>query len=760
MHRGEQVAVKSRASLPARDLSGLIPYLRWLAPLTVVIAYLLLVLFQPPLLLAARAAVFDFYVSQQPRPYDPNLPVRIVDIDDESLVRLGQWPWPRTRTARLISALRDAGAKVIVFDVVFADPDRTSLSRLLPDLAADFAASNIKFDAKKIVNPPDNDLILAKTVADGKVVTGFAFLGARNETVPASKSTILIDGGDAGQHLMRFSGALKTLDIIEDVAAGNGAFSAVPDPDGVVRMMPLAYNYKGAVYPSLAVEALRVYSGASSIKLMVSHANSAWKFLAGGGVQKILIGDYSVPTDAQGRIRLYDSASKVSRYLPAWEVLAGETDPDELAGAIVFIGASAMGLSDIRATPLDRAVAGVEVHAQIAEQILTGNYLLRSVWGERAELALFLLFSVMISLASWRKRTGLASIYLVAGEAILIGGSIAAFKYQSQLIDPVLPGIGLLAVLGMVVSVGFMGAVAERRRVRSAFNRYLAPAAIDRLVSNPGQLRLGGEMRTMTFMFSDIRGFTSISERMEPEELTGFINNFLTPMTNAILATGGTIDKYMGDCIMAFWNAPLDDPDHAANACRAALLMLKALDDLNAELNEMMPGSSLAIGIGINSGPCCVGNLGSEYRFDYSVLGNDVNIASRLEGQSKAYSLTALVGENARALAPQFAMLELDQIIVKGKTAPVTVWGLLGDESMRASPDYMTLAETHSQMLSSYRAQDWDAAARLCHSLGTSEIATRLELADFYQLYAERIASYAASPPGADWDGVYVALSK
>ncbi|MEQ1888716.1 MAG: adenylate/guanylate cyclase domain-containing protein [Alphaproteobacteria bacterium] len=738
----------------------MIAYLRWLAPLAVMLLYALLYLFQPPLLLAARAAVFDFYVAQRPRAYDPNLPVRIVDIDDESLEKLGQWPWPRTRTARLIDALRTAGAKVIAFDVVFADPDRTSLSRLLPDLAADFAANNIKFDAGKIIDAPDNDLILAQTVAKGKVVTGFAFLGTRTGELPESKSIILMNGGDAAAHLMHFPGVLKTLALIEGAAEGNGAFSAIPDADGVIRLLPLAYSMKGALYPSLAAEALRIYSGASAITVQVRDAHPVWRFLMGGGIESIRIGEYSVPTDEKGRIRLYDSASAVSRYLPAWEVLAGETDPDELAGAIVFIGTSAMGLGDIRATPLERAVPGVEVHAQIAEQILTGHYLVQPVWGDRDASAVFVLFSVLICIASGRKRIGRASLLLVAGEAILFGGSVAAFRYYSLLIDPVLPGVGLAAVLGIVAAIGYAGAVAERQRVRSAFNRYLAPAAIDRLVLDPGQLKLGGEMRTMTFMFSDIRGFTTISERLDPEELTRFINRFLTPMTNAILETGGTIDKYMGDCIMAFWNAPLDDPDHAQNACRAALKMLRALDDLNSELDATMPGMRLAIGIGINSGPCCVGNLGSEYRFDYSVLGNDVNIASRLEGQSKAYSLTALVGENAHALAPHFAMLELDQIMVKGKTVPITVWGLLGDAALQTDPEFAGHDVQHARMLSCYRAQDWPGAGLIAAALGKSDIARRLGLTEFYQLYMERIAAYMATPPGAAWDGVYVALSK
>ena len=738
----------------------MIGYLRWLAPLSVMLAYALLTWLQPPLLQAARAKVFDFYVAQYPRPYDPNLPVRIVDIDDESLERLGQWPWPRTRTARLIDALRNAGVKVIAFDVVFADPDRTSLSRLLPDLAADFAANNIKFDMGRIGAAPDNDLILAQTVAKGKIVTGFAFLSSRTDTRPQSKPTILMNGGDATEYLMHFPGVLKTLDAIEGAAAGNGAFSSVPDPDGIIRLMPLAYTLKQAVYPSLAAEAMRIYSGADTMTVRVREAGPVMQLLTGQGVTEIQIGEYTIPTDAKGRIRLYESASTPSRYLPAWEVLAGETDPDELAGAIVFVGTSAMSMGDIRATPLENAVPGVEVHAQIAEQILTNAYISQPVWGDRLEFALFSVISVLICLASWRKRIGWAVLFLATGEAVLFGGSLAAFRYHALLIDPVLPGLGLASVLAAVTAIGYAGVAIERQRVRSAFNRYLAPAAIDRLVSDPGQLKLGGEMRTMTFMFSDIRGFTTISERLEPEQLTQFINNFLTPMTNAILETGGTIDKYMGDCIMAFWNAPLDDPDHAQNACHAALRMLQALDALNAELDESLPGMKLAIGIGINSGPCCVGNLGSEYRFDYSVLGNDVNIASRLEGQSKAYGVTTLVGENSQVLAPDFAMLQLDQIMVKGKTVPVTVWGLLGDALLQNDPAFRDLFQQHEQMLSAYRHQGWDSAARLCAALEKTPIARRLGLAGLYQLYAERIAAYAATPPDAAWDGVYVALSK
>jgi len=748
------------SGLPFAGLARLIPYLRWGAPLIVMLAYSILHWWQPPLLQAVRTMVFDFYVAQKPRPYDPNLPVRIVDIDDESLTRLGQWPWPRTRTARLVNALQKAGAKVIAFDMVFADPDRTSISRLLPDLQKDFAANNVKFDISKIGEAPDNDLILSEVVGRGRVVTGFTFLAHRNEAIPARKAMLLSDDPEAMTHLSGFDGALKTLDPIELLSEGNGAFSALPDPDGVIRLLPLAFTMKGGFYPSLVAEALRVFADQKAIRLEAAHPNPLWRLLTGDGIRYVQISEYRIPTDASGRVRLYDSKSQISRYLPAWEVIAGETDPDELEGMIVFIGTSAMGLGDIRATPLERAIPGVEVHAQIAEQALTGSFLVVPHWGLLAEFTIFGVFSALTCLANWRRRIGVASFFAFLGGLILIGGSIAGFHYRHWLLDPVLPGAGLALVLGSAAAAGYASAAAERQRVRFAFNRYLAPAAIDQLVNDPNRLKLGGEMRDMTFLFSDIRGFTSISEKLSPDELTRFINHFLTPMTKAIMDTGGTIDKYMGDCIMAFWNAPLNDGRHGENACRAALKMLEELERLQEEIALIMPGVRIDIGIGINSGPCCVGNLGSEYRFDYSVLGNDVNIASRLEGQSKSYGVTALVGENTRAMVMDFAMLELDQIIVKGKSEPVTVWGLLGDADMQKEADFTALSEMHHRMLSCYRKQDFAAAAELTARLSLNETARRLRLEELYALYAERIATYMRTPPGAEWNGVYVALSK
>ena len=302
----------------------------------------------------------------------------------------------------------------------------------------------------------------------------------------------------------------------------------------------------------------------------------------------------------------------------------------------------------------------------------------------------------------------------------------------------------------------------ERRQVRRAFSRYLSPAVVEQLAAHPEKLTLGGEMKPMTMLFCDIRDFTTISEKFDAEKLTRFINRFLTPMTDIILEGKGTIDKYMGDCIMAFWNAPLDDPEHAKNACRSALAMRDKLGRLNEvwradAKSEGRDFAPVRVGTGLNTGVCAVGNLGSDQRFDYSVVGDDVNLASRLEGQSKTYGVDIVIGENTRAEAEDFATLELDLITVKGKTQPTRVYALLGDETLKNDPDFQTLNERHQAMIEAYRGQVWQRARELvdeCRALSDSRLVT------LYDLYEERIEDYAENPPGADWDGVYVALRK
>ncbi len=346
--------------------------------------------------------------------------------------------------------------------------------------------------------------------------------------------------------------------------------------------------------------------------------------------------------------------------------------------------------------------------------------------------------------------------------AAVIGVSWYAFNAFGWLVDPIYPAVALTAIYLAGTLFVFLRTERERNRVRHAFSHYMAPALVERLAGDPSRLKLGGETRDMTLLFSDVRGFTTISEGLDAEELTRFLNSLFTPLSNIILDEQGTIDKFMGDAVMAFWNAPLDDNAHPSHACSAALRMMREMESLNARWREEAdakgrPFNPVRLGIGLNTGVCCVGNLGSETRFDYSVIGDNVNVASRLEGQSKTYDVGTVVGESTTARAPDFAFLELDLLKVKGKTEATRVFALLGDNAFKQSADFIKLSDRHREFLARYRAKDWDAAEALsfeCEKLNGARL-DRL-----YALYRERIEYFRINPPPPQWDGTAEALSK
>jgi adenylate cyclase len=716
---------------------------------------------QPALLEQLRLIVFDSYMRLEPRPYQP-VPVRVVDLDDDSLAKLGQWPWPRTLVARLVERLNALGAAVVAFDIVFAEPDRTSPAHMVQELEGLPPDDPLAARLKAL---PDHDRVLAEAIGRANVVTGFVLTDQTGTRAPAAKASVSYAGDDPRRYVPRFTGAVTTLPALEAAAAGNGSFNDVPDLDGVTRRVPLLFSLNGRLYPSLAAEALRVAQGAKTDIVKSTGASGVIGFGEHTGINSVKIGAVIVPTDARGDVWMHYTEHVPQRFVSAWKVL----DPAQAASVaplikdnIVFVGTSAQGLRDLRATPLDPVAPGVDVHAQLVEQLLLEDSLERPDWAAPAELlymlaiGLFLVWRLPKVGAQWSAAVGLAAM------AAAIGGSLYAYTAHRLLIDPVFPSFVVLLVYVSSSAMLYLRTEGERRRVRTAFSRYLAPSLVEQLASHPERLVLGGEMREMTLMFCDIRGFTTISERFDAHGLTSFINRFLTPMTDVILAAGGTIDKYMGDAIMAFWNAPLADPAHALNACRAALRMRAELTRLNGvwRAEAAAEGRSFAdvqIGIGLNTGTCCVGNMGSDQRFDYSVLGDDVNLASRLEGQSKTYGLDIVIGERTAAEAPGLAALELDLIRVKGKTRPVRVFGLLGDETAKETAAFAALKADHDALISAYRARRW-AAAR--ERIAACRLQAPETMRAFYALYEERIDAFESAPPPLDWDGVFVALTK
>ncbi len=734
---------------------------RWIGycvGLAVLVLTIFLRLLDPAAIEQVRLYAFDRYQQFKPRTYQP-VPVRVVDIDDESLSIYGQFPWPRNLLADVVQRLTDLGAAVIALDILFAEPDRSSpgeVAELLPDW------DGVEAIREQLRLLPNHDKIFAAAVGGSRVVTGFVLTNGTAKVKPQVKAGFASAGDDPRYFLHRFSGSVPSLPLLEEVAAGTGALNMVSQQDGVVRLVPLLMQLDGELYPSLAAEALRVAQGASTYVVKASGASGELAFGEKTGITRMRIGGVEVPTDADGQLRIYFTEPVPERVVPVWRVMAPDFDPKTIAGNIVFVGTSAAGLKDYRPTPLNPAEIGVMIHAQAVEQIILGKSLVRPDWGPGAEL--LFLATVGLALVLLLPRLGPGFCAGIGGVATAVAfiGSWYSFDRAGYLFDPVYPAASALFIYLAQSLVIYLQTERERGRVRSAFGRYLAPAMVEQLTRDPSRLRLGGEMRPMTILFCDIRGFTTISETMDAEALTLFINRFLTPMTETIMASGGTIDKYMGDAIMAFWNAPLDDPDHQDHAATAALEMIAQLDGLNRGWRSEAEAEGRAfhevtIGIGLNTGVCCVGNLGSDQRFDYSVLGDSVNIASRLEGQSKTYGLSIVIGPDTAAGLPEQATLELDLIRVKGKTEPLRIYGLLGDSERARTADFVALRGRHEAMLVAYRAQDWDGAGKAledCARISGSELEGLLAL------YRTRIETFREDPPGGDWDGVFEAKVK
>jgi adenylate cyclase len=731
--------------------------LRHLVPLSLLGVALYLMASPPSALVQLRLIAFDTFQSISPRVYQPT-PVRIVDIDNESLQRLGQWPWPRDQVAALVARLHELGAAAIAFDVIFAEPDRTSPARLMAALPAALRSPAVE---QALLALPDHDLQLAQEIAKGGVVLACAFTDENDVPVPMRYS-MPFGGTDPRRFLPSAGrGSVLPLKPLANAAAGLGAVMFHPDADGVERRAPLVFRQDKVLVPSLAAEALRVATGARVIALKASDASGEGVpgFQQQTGIVAARIGPFTIPTDSGGALWLHDTGHVAARFIPAWRVMAPDMDKGALDGAIVFVGSSAAGLSDIRPTPLDAAAPGVEIHAQIAEQIILGDYLDRPDWTRGAEFLFAALFGITLIVMVELIPPLLVSLTGAAAIILVLLASWHGYAHFHFLTDPVLPSLTVLLVYLSSSGLRFLAAERERRWVRSAFSQYLSPVLVEQLAASPERLTLGGEMRDLTLMFCDVRGFTTISERLDPHGLTHLINGFLTPMTGIVLEHRGTIDKYIGDCLMAFWNAPLDDSEHGRHAAQAALAMAAALPAVNRQLADDAAARGqeappIMVGIGLNSGPCCVGNMGSEQRFDYSVLGDAVNLASRLESQSKTYGVTIVASEETRNAAPELAALELDLIRVKGKTRPARIFTLLGDGAMADSPAFQNWGLAHERLLKLYRARQWDEALK---ALAEAHAHAEGRLAAFYELYTERLNRFRAEPPPAEWDGVYVA---
>jgi len=701
-----------------------------------------------------RVRTFDTFQLLEPRKKTAR-PVTIVDIDEKSLAdpRLGQWPWPRTRIADIVTNLTQLGAVVIAFDAVFSEPDR-----LNPDIAADTFGNLDEEMRARLRALPSNDKILADAIRNSRVVLGESggpdVRADLNEKLPVTGLAML--GEEPQPFMFQFPGLLRNVPVLEEAAAGRGLFTIRPERDGIVRRVPMIMLAQGVTMPSLSFEILRVASGSGTILIKADK----------NGIQSIGVKGFQIPTDRNGQLWVHYARRDPSIYVSAIDVLEGRVAPEKIAGKLVLIGTSAVGLNDIKTTPVSPVVPGVEIHAQVLESALTGAVVSQPNYGIGIEFfGALLLGSLVIAFAP---KFGPVSLVGVGGlfASVLIGASWYFYTQHRLLIDFTYPLMSTTAIYLTLIFTSFVREQAQRRQIRSQFAQYMSPVLVEQLAQQPEKLVLGGEEREMTIMFSDMRGFTAISEtyKDDPQGLTSLMNRFLTPLTHAILNRKGYIDKYMGDAIMSFWNAPLDDKEHQLNACEAALDMLERVDAINqAREQEALEGGHayipLNIGVGLNTGACVVGNMGSDVKFDYSVFGDSVNLASRLEGQSKEYGFPIIVGSRtALAVKDRFAILELDFIMVKGKKEPEVIYAIAGREDAAQSGRFQRLRNLTIEMLACYRGRDWEGTLAAIERGRRTDEAHSLEL--LYRLYEARILEFQNNPPPEDWNGAFALLTK
>lgn len=699
--------------------------------------------------------LYDLRVRlSMPGGVDPR--IVIIDIDERSLGVEGQWPWPRDRLARLVDRLfDDYGISVLGFDVVFPEPGEPSALAVLDELAAGpwVADPEVAAALAGLRQRYQADGAFAEALIARDVVLGILFKQVVVPGEPAEVGSLpppVALSGDDVSAVPWFEPAGFTGNLAEFTAnaLAAGYFDTpVIDEDGKVRRIPLYQRYQGGLYESLALAVARIAAGDPPLELAFARRQGRFSRL-----EYLLLGERRIPVDAEGAVLVpFRGGVGSFPYLSVTDVLAGTVPAERLAGRIALVGTSAPGLVDIRPTPVSKQYVGVEAHANLVAGLLDGAIRHRPAWTPRLELVTLAVLALLTAL--WLPRCSpLGALAWIGGAAVVVAG-LNGLAWQLGLWLPLASSLALVALASLLqLSFSYFVETRRKRRLSRLFGQYVPPELVEELDNSDAEISLEGENRDMSVLFSDVRGFTTISEGLSPRELTRLMNEFLTPVTAIIQHHRGTIDKYMGDAVMAFWGAPLPDPAHATHAVRAALEMVDRMQSLTAGF-QARGWPALAIGVGVSSGPMNVGNMGSEFRMAYTVLGDTVNLGSRLEGLTKQYGVNVIVSAATQAAAAGFVFRELDRVRVKGKREPVAIYEPLGSVE-QVTPQAQAAAQRLAEALVAYRASDWDRAEALLSALDAAA-PHRL-----YQLYLERIRHFRAAPPPADWDGVFVFETK
>jgi adenylate cyclase len=703
-------------------------------------------------------------------PIAPKPTVVLATIDEKSMQAEGRWPWPRSKIAALIDTLSRDGAKVVAFDITFTEPDENSRLKLVDQLAQ-------KIDSLHVASPQlavlirdsradaDNDRILTRALEQSKaaIVLGYFFhmseaevgyrlnqkgIGRQLQGIADSRYPVVLyaDRSATSVPLMRAYAPQGNLAMFTAVAPSSGYFTVATDPDGVVRWMPLVIQDGEDLFPPLSVLSVWHYLGKPTLAVHVRD----------DGVEGIQIGDRLVPTDELGQMLInYRGPPKTFPHYSISDILEGKLPSGTFADKIVVVGATAIGIGDIRSTPFGPVYSGPEIHATVIDNILTGDFIARPRWSQVFDVLAIVLLPLLVT-AIVPRVSAFGGLVLVLGLlGLFVGVAYELFVGAHVWLNMVYPMFALAATYTMLTLHRYLTEERERRRVTRTFQQYVSPEVIEQVLKHPEQLKLGGEERVLSVLFTDLAGFTRYSEHYTPTEIIRVLTEYYDRMTELVFANRGTIATYVGDELMAIFGAPVEQPDHAKLACAAALAMREARGVLAKEWAKR-GRPPLSARTGINSGPMLVGNYGSKYRFNYSVLGDSVNLASRLEQLNKVYRTDIMIGEQtADLVGGAFRLRELDKVQVVGRTQALRIYVLLGSPDAVFPPDRERMLTVYAEALQAYRAQRWDSASEmfrqslaLCPDDGPSRV------------MGERCRSMRDKALPENWDGAFEHLTK
>lgn len=695
--------------------------------------------------------IYDLRLNATIESRQTDINIVILDIDEKSLQEEGRFPWSRDKIAKIIERLADAGAVVIAFDVMFSEPQRNDINSVINLLNQQKNNQELIEQLTPFKDYADADAIMAQSLNLTDVVLGMAFYADPKVQVGKMQpSYITFDTPDISQlHSHEFFGFTNNIAVLQENSPGTGFINSSPDPDNFIRTTSLLAQYQGVFYPSLALEAAKLYTLADEIKVVTAPlANSR-------SIVGLKLGNQIIPTDEYGRVLIpFKGGARSYPYISATDLLNQQVDDSLFDSAIVFVGTSAIGHADLRATPVGVQYPGVEIHANVIDGLLHPE-IIPSVpdWWEAA--ILFLLLFLGCTLSVFFPYLGPRSIAFSGLSVLIILIVFDFYLWSVQKISLPMATCLLIALSLTIlnIGIGYFTESGRRKQIKGIFDQYVPPAHIDKMLSDPNAINLTGQRKEMTVLFSDIRSFTTISESLTAHELGDLLNRYFSPITKSIFEHRGTIDKYVGDMVMAFWNAPLNDKYHVQNAINCAFQMLEITNELSLIFEkEGLP--KIKVGVGINTGEMNVGDMGSTYRRAYTVLGDAVNLGSRLEGLTKFYGVDLLVGETCIKHCPDMKFRLIDKVRVKGKHKAVSIYEPIPNELSNES-DVIEELKQYQAAYDEYINKNWQQAKSHFESL-----ANQYKSRKIYSLYLERIESLKTISLPKDWDGSFTHTSK